>query len=347
MNIKEIYDRLILARRPIDFFGEFDEIEELHSLYKEYFKEINPDAFAEKDKYIASEALIMLHRLYVRAINEYDNGVYFKKSEEDEYKKSPPIFQISYGEKRYVFFKQVQTGEISEIYEGSCNEQNVCIKIPISDQDNELIEHEYEILLNLRHQSLPYVEDLLSINGVKCIIMLKIEGTRADDLRNEYPTGIPAEHVLWMIERLLSVVGILHIHNIVHGNIKPENIIINKLNHNVTLIGFSFAISEANLESARYKIVNEFYTADEVGKDTIVEPSTDIFSIGKVAIYLLGGNVEDNSIPAYIDSRISNFIFDMVDINPKTRPNDAWKLYKKLQNIRTEIFGTERFKMFE
>ncbi len=343
MNVKQIYEKLITARRPKDFFGNIESIQELHDIYKKISKQIHPDVVSSEDAYYASEAFIMLHRLYVQGVNEYDNGLYDVKSSEEEYKKSIPIFQVNYGEKRYIFYKRLCAGEVAEIFEGVCDKNSVCIKIPISKNDSDLIKNEFEMLSKIHHQSIPYVEDKFSINNSTCFTMRKVEGVSAEELMKQYPSGVPAEHVLWMIERLLSVVGFLHIHHIVHGNIKPENLIITKKNHNVTLLGFSFAIPNANRKSAKYKIVNEFYTADEVCKSTIVEPSTDIYSIGKVAIYLLGGNVEDNSIPFNVDSRICNFVHNMVEKDKASRPNDAWKLYKELQNLRTKIYGPKRF----
>ena len=343
MVVREIYEKLLKANRPKDFFGEIESIQDLHDIYKNTSKLIHPDVVSNEDSYYASEAFIVLHRLYVRGLNEYDNGLYDVKSSSEEYKKSLPIFQINYGEKRYEFFKKICVGEVAEIYEGICDKQPVCIKIPISTEDSELISREYEILSRIHHQSLPYVEDKFSINNATCFTMRKVEGISATELMKEYPLGVPSEHVLWMLERLLSVVGFLHIHRIVHGNIKPENLIVTKQNHNVTLMGFSFAIPNADRKSARYQIVNDFFTADEVSKKARVEPSSDIFSVGKIGIYLLGGNVEDNSMPVTIDSRICNFISKMVEKDKSERAYDAWKLYKELQTLRTSIYGPKRF----
>ena len=344
MDVKTVYENLIKARRPKDFFGEIENVRELHSIYKKICKEIHPDVVGPDDIYYANEAFIILHRLYVQGVTEYDNGVYDAETSDEEYKKTLPIFQVCYGEKRYEFFSRLQTGEVAEIFEGVCDKQPVCIKIPISNDDSHLIENEYETLLKLRHQSLPYAEDKFSINGATCFTMRKIDGIRVEELMRQYPSGVPAEHVLWMVERLLSVVGFLHINNIVHGNIKPDNLIINKHNHNVTLTGFSFAINDANKKSAKYKIKNKHYSADEVGSGAHVEPSTDIYSIGKVAIYLMGGYVENDTMPSSVGAKVQEFIYRMVNKDPKKRPFDAWKLYKELQELRTEIYGAERFK---
>jgi len=174
--------------------------------------------------------------------------------------------------------------------------------------------------------------------------MREVKGITMPELLKQYNNGVPAEHVMWMLERMLSVVGYLHSNCVVHGNIKPENIIINKENHNVSLLGLSFCIKCADNADSHYKIVNKFYTAPEVRKTARVLPSSDVYSIGKITIELLGGDIQNNEIPTSIDVRIRDFIRKMVSSNPTNRPNDAWELWSELRKIRTEVFGVQRFK---
>ena len=63
------------------------------------------------------------------------------------------------------------------------------------------------------------------------------------------------------------------------------------------MLGFSFCIPNANTSEAQYKIINDFYTAPEVKKTARVLPSSDVYSIGKIAIKLLGGDVVSNGMP--------------------------------------------------
>ena len=177
--------------------------------------------------------------------------------------------------------------------------------------------------------------------------MREVKGITMNELMDQYKRGVPAKHVMWMLERLLSVVGYLHSNFVVHGNIIPENIIINKDNHNVTLLGLSFCIPNANTEDAHYKIVNDFYTAPEVNKNARVLPSSDIYSVGKIAIKLLGGDVSTNGMPISVDSRVRTFIRKMVSPSLSERPNDAWELWTKLIKLRNEVFGTQRFQKFD
>lgn len=258
-----------------------------------------------------------------------------------------PLFEIDVRGEVYSFYENVFEGEVAYIFKGKNKSDIVYLKVAIDPADNELLDTEYDVLSKVRHQSMPYVEEKIMVNDSVAILMREVKGMQMNDLLSEYPRGIPAEHVMWMLERLLSVVGYLHSNFVVHGNIKPENIIINKENHNVSLLGFSFCIKDANTSDAKYKIVNDYYTAPEVGKDARVLPSSDIYSIGKLAIKLLGGDVKTGGMPISVDARIRAFIRKMVSVPLSERPNDAWELWSEVIRLRTEVFGTERFKKID
>jgi serine/threonine protein kinase len=163
----------------------------------------------------------------------------------------------------------------------------------------------------------------------------------------EYPNGVDAEHVMWMLERLFSVVGYLHSNRIVHGNIKPEHVIINKKNHNVSLCGFSLCITEADKPTARYKVANEIYSPPEVSKTAQVLPCADIYAVGKLAVLLLGGDVKNNGMPAIVDENIREFVRKLVITNYKTRPNDAWELWDEVITLRKKLYKSKRFKQLK
>lgn len=347
MTIKEIYEKLLRAKRPADFFGSIKTEEELKSIYKKYAKKVHPDMAKAKEKYIADEAFQALNKLYKEGKKELEQGMYGIVDPIQIYKHKTPLFEITIKGELYQFYENVFEGEVAYIFKGISADDIVYLKVPIDSEDNELIETEYKVLSDVRHQSLPYVEHKIMINDCNSILMREVKGITMLELLEQYPQGVPAEHVMWMLERLFSVVGYLHSNCVIHGNIKPENIIINKENHNVSLVGFSFCIPKANTEEAEYKIVNDDYTAPEVSKTAKVLPSSDVYSIGKIAIKLLGGDVRSGGMPIKVDARVRSFIRNMVNPASTDRPNDAWKLWSELIELRNEVFGTQRFKKLD
>lgn len=344
MTVKKIYEKLLKSKRAIDFFGIVNNVDELKKKYKEYAKVVHPDITSLNDKYIGNEAFSILNKLYNLGIKELNEGIYESCNFTDIYKNSDILFEINIKGKVYKFYENIYEGEVGTIFKGVLDNNIYYLKLAIDPSDNDLINNEYNVLSTYRHQSFPYVEHKITINDTNAILMQEVEGISMIDLLEEYNNQIPCEHVMWMLERLLSCVGYLHSNYVVHENIKPENIIINKKTHNVSLLGFSFCISKANESDAKYKIVNDYYTAPEVNKSAKVLPASDIYSIGKIAIQLLGGNIANDGMPISIDIKIREFIRKMVSKSLYDRPNDAWKLWSELIALRTEIFGTQRFK---
>ncbi len=335
------------ANSPWEIFSkDLDLVEQEKEQYLDKYKPVN---YKKVENYITQQKVILLYRQALEALGnggeltliakEGDNVDYFQM-----YENMSPLFELTIGEKRYKFYENVFEGEIAYVFRGTSDKDIVYLKVAIDPADNALISSEYGVLSNVRHESFPQVEHKIKVNDSEAILMKEVKGITMPELMEQYPDGVPAEHVMWMLERLLSEVGYLHANFVVHGNIKPENVIINKENHNVSLVGFSFSIANANSPDARYKIKNEFYTAPEVNKSAKVLPSSDIYSIGMVAISLLGGDVSTGDMPISVDSRVRAFIKRMADKRKTYRPNDAWELWSELIELRTEVFGTERFK---
>lgn len=275
--------------------------------------------------------------LYQEAVKKIGEGCI------DKVYTSDYLFEVNVDGKKYQFFENVFEGEVAYVFKGTHDGDTVYLKLAINPEDNILLENEYDVLKMLEHQSLPVVLHKLEANDTCALIMKEVRGISMIELMKQYPKGVPCRHVMWMLERLLGVVGYLHSKGIIHGNIKPENIIVNKSNHNVTILGFSFCISNSNTEEAKYKIANDYYTAPEVCKEMTVLPSSDIYSIGKIAQELLGGDVKTSMLPNNVDSRVQAFIEKMMMASYSTRPDDAWILWSELIKLRTEVFGTERF----
>ncbi|MGE5474569.1 MAG: protein kinase domain-containing protein [Ignavibacteriales bacterium] len=345
MTVKEIYENLLRARRPIDFYGDVTCKKDITALYRKYAKTIHPDVVKPDERYIAGEAFKLLRDLCVAGEDEYDKGIYAVIDPVEVYKFSTPLFELDIKGEEYKFYEYITDGEVASVFRGTDSSGIVYIKVGRDPDDNHLIETEFEVLSTFRHGSLPFVDKKIKVNDTMAIIMREVEGISMAELMRENPRGVPARHVMWMMERLLSVVGYLHYNRVVHGNIKPEHLIINKETHNVSLLGFSFCIPKADTSDAEYKVKNP-YSAPEVNKTAQVMPGSDIYSLGKIAIELLGGDIRNNGMPTSVDARVRTFFRKMVDTSVNNRPNDAWDLWHQLKNLRTEVFGSKRFEEF-
>lgn len=341
MSINEISERLINSKRPIDFFGDITD-EQIKKEYRKYARICHPDLASAENKKIAESTTALLNDFYEKALEELKEGTY-NLSELDIIKKSSPLFEVKSKDSVYTFYREYALGDVAVTYYGLDGDSNeVILKYPIEESDNDLIKSEYELLKELDHISLPKVVKRVKINGHESIVMSKVNGETVESIIGSYGP-IPEEHVAWMLERMLSVIGYLHYNKIVHGNIKPDNLIVDIDTHNVTLLDYSLCIKEADASGARYRIINDDYSAPYIDSSSRVIPHSDIYSVGKIAIALLGGNIKSNGMPVSVDARFRGFIRKLVN----QKNNDAWALWDELIKLRNDVYGLQRFQKLE
>lgn len=332
------------ATRPIHIFGEITEVE-LNKKWRQLSKLVHPDSYINTEYLeLAEHLFIKLHTMYEQAKKEFNTGIYNVFDTLKLYSQMNYLFEISLGSNNYKFYEHYCEGEVANIYKGTNGKEIIYLKVAIENADNDLIDKEYEALKKLNHQSIPVVETNLKINNLSAFIMKEVVGLTVEELMEYFPNGVPPEHVMWILERLLGVLGYLHSNYIVHGNIKPEHIIINLEKHNATILGFSMSILEANKDDSKYMIKNDNYSSPEIDINARVLPNADIYSVGKIAIQLLGGDIKSNGMPIHVNKNIRDFIRTLVDSNPRTRNNDAWELWDELIKLRNTEYGTVRFK---
>lgn len=341
MSIKEISQLLKKAKRPIQLFGPGTK-EEVNAVYKKYVKVCYPDFFEGEAKELALEVTKDLNLMKELADKELEEGIYALKEKKDIYAKKKPIIEFEIEGEAYKFYEHVRSEEIAEIYEGLVGGKRVYLKVGNDEAENKTLEDEFEILSTLDHPSFAKAINLVKINGFTSIILEAFEGLELDELKEQYG-NMPGEHIAWFLERALCAVGYLHSNNIIHGNIKKESILINPEIHNVMFSDLSLCITEASEPDSKYKVINLDYTPSYVTSTARTFPSVDIFAIGKAAIYLMGGDIKTNGMPLSCDSKIREFIRKLM----KPGQNDAWALWDEIRELRTEIYGTERFKKLE
>ena len=59
--------------------------------------------------------------------------------------------------------------------------------------------------------------------------------------KEEYP-DINSRHLVWIFNRLLTVLGFVHGLGVTHGAVLPEHILIRKRDHALMLIDWSYAV---------------------------------------------------------------------------------------------------------
>jgi RIO-like serine/threonine protein kinase len=250
------------------------------------------------------------------------------------------------GNMDYALSAEIVSGDFCDVYSAirKNDGEKVLLKISREASDNELLKNEYNVLTSIDpHHSLPVILASEIADGKRVNIFKPIEsGFDLVRFKEMFPNGLDAEHGAWILERLLAVTGYLHNSQIVHGNIEPANVIVTPHNHDAILLDYVFAVPDAMKNNARYRGIND-YSAPEIDKKIRVHPSSDIYSLGKTMVYLLGGDVKELRLPSKIDSRFAEFIQEFLIEDYKIRRNDAYQTCKDLRELRNEIWPNRKF----
>jgi len=113
-----------------------------------------------------------------------------------------------------------------------------------------------------------------------CILMEYVNGvTLAEKQASEPEYFCKEPHVRKLLRQVAQALAVLHRRNIVHMDIKPENILLTKGNNDVMLVDLGFCLSDRNDSTVG---CTQQFAAPEVVKGNIkdVDARTDIYSVG-------------------------------------------------------------------
>ena len=264
-------------------------------------------------------------------------------------------WSISTSKNTYFAESLIWQGKTSSICEGYFDKGDqrieILVKIIKDWHDNPRAINEIKILKHLWSEEnpnqihLPVLYDQFRMKDKRIGIILKqFYGNNLETIRSHplYVNGVSDYHAAWMLSRMLAVAGFAHTKGVIHGNIEPHHVLVRPYDHNVCLVDWSWALQN----ETEFKTVNEKFSAPEV-KIGEAMTSSDLYSIGKCIVYLLNGNTEDDSMPENVDIRFQRFVKNLLITSPYQRARDAWATLQKLAELRVEIWGPEKFVVFD
>lgn len=244
----------------------------------------------------------------------------------------------------YEMIKQIGQGGFARTYlakhllldEYACIKQN----LDLGKDDTELLRREAKILWHIHHHSLPTLRDFIECDdGSFLMVMTYIEGKDMYKIvKEDYPQGIHPEHICWMAQRLLNALHYLHYYGVIHGDVKPHNIIVKPDEHNAILVDYGLSSLNPKAKTKPMGYTELFAAPEQIaGKPPL--PETDIYSLGLTLIYALGGDITAKSLPRNVPEQLKDFILKMVVHDIHRRPKCAADLIKPLSNLRETLFG--------
>ncbi|MFC5370041.1 serine/threonine protein kinase [Arcanobacterium bovis] len=209
---------------------------------------------------------------------------------------------------------------------------------------------ERTLLTTLEHDNIVKVLDLVVESGRLGIVMEYVEGeTLREVLMRDSVCGLRSA-VAIVIETLRALEH-AHAHNIVHRDIKPDNILIARGNADISIKLTDFGISKILGEQSKATQVvgTPEYMSPELIEKGIAIPETDVYATGIMFYELLAGRTPfsggDNaftiahrhlsSLPPAIDGldeKIASVLWTMLEKDPRRRL-PAPELIKQLNEL--------------
>ena len=223
----------------------------------------------------------------------------------------------------------------------------VCIKdcANISPQDTQMLIDECKTTWDLRHYAIPAMRDLIKMDdGRVLLVMSYIPGPTLEQLVKKVGALDP-EHVAWITERIMNACMYLHRSGVVHGDIKPQNVIVQPDRHMAVLVdyGLSMVKPSSKDESKGY---TPFYAPPEATTGKPLVPESDYYSIGMTMIFAMGGNtdyVERKQVPNNLPDEMCEFIKRMIARNVENRPQYSKEdVVDTFVAARQKAFGRRR-----
>lgn len=227
----------------------------------------------------------------------------------------------------------------------------VCLKhcSNISLEDDEILLNEADAMWDMRHFSIPAVRDIIRLEDQSLVLITSfIEGpTLEQAVQKAGP--IDAEHVAWIVERILNALWYMHERGIVHGDLKPQNIIIQHKTHMACLVDFGLSmIKPSSMDQA--KGYTEYFAPPEQIQGKPLLPESDFYSLGITIIYALCGGdmslVASKRVPSTLPAPFTDFIKRLIVRDVLQRPSwESENLFETFQDVRRQSFGRNHTNM--
>ncbi len=357
-QIKNYYDQICQLSQPEDVFGDLgitpnQQLVQLEIAYKDLIRLYHPDQFANRKPELqyATEITKRLNDFKKRALLKIKSSHYGDRGTDG------CINIITTEQREYYVTGLLAEGALADIYRAYFYDpddsldprKDVVIKIIADPIMNGLVRQEIDFYQQLSHFCFPtYIENFATSTGKLAVVVSYIaEGYDLIELTGRYrqqnqKPGLPQEHMVWILDRFLAALGLLHEHGILHGNIQPDNLIVQPKTHNGVLIDFLHCRIRP-LADEVFSIVNPEYCAPEVLTGRFKpHPVSDIHALGCCMIEMLGGsrNLLDDSL--VLHPFLRQFLQKMTQADPARRAGDAWALSEELKILRQQIFGANR-----
>ena len=221
-----------------------------------------------------------------------------------------------------------------------------CLKacLGVGPEYEEVMMNEASAIWDIRHYAFPAIREVTKLDdGAIAIIMSYVPGPTLEQCV-KHLGAIEGEHCVWIFERLLAGLNYLHANGVIHGDIKPQNIIIQPDRHSAVLIDFGLSMIKPTAKDKNIGFTNYFSPPEQLLADRKpLIPETDLYSLGMTMLYALSGKIIRKGDPwPRMHSALKSFLQKLTQQDINSRPNwSNTNLIEEIQNVRLAAFGTK------
>ena len=200
--------------------------------------------------------------------------------------------QIQIRSKYRISHKMIGKGAFAEVYKGNLtSDKNTKVAIKwykkkrLFDKEIKAIKDEVNVLSTLDHPNIVKLHEVFQDEKYIYIVMEYLKGRTLSDWLTKNEKPMSEEEATYVIHQLVSAISYWHSNNIVHRDIKLDNIIIDD-NLKITLIDFGLSKNFSKSKIMKSTTGSPLFMAPEVLHKKYSN-KCDVWSIGVVMYVLL------------------------------------------------------------
>jgi serine/threonine protein kinase len=142
---------------------------------------------------------------------------------------------------------------------------------------------------------------------------------------------------------LLAGLNYLHANGVIHGDLKPQNIILQPESHGAAMIDFGLSMVKPTGKDSNIGFTAHFSPPEQLAPERKpLIPETDLYALGMTMIYALTGKMAKRTDPTLkkIPEELRKFLMDLTHPDVLKRPNWSVDLLQTFGGIRVKCFGS-------
>lgn len=202
---------------------------------------------------------------------------------------------------RYRIIDTLGEGGMANVYlaEDIILQRKVAVKILRLDLQNKpqtqaRFQREALATSELSHPNIVSVLDVGTDHGLPYMVMEYVDGP---DLKEYIRKNSPLDlrEVIRIMDQILSAVALAHKHNVIHRDLKPQNILMDKRgNIKIADFGIAVALNQSSITQTNSVMGSVHYMSPEQTRGGLVTKQSDIYSLGIILYELITGKVPFN-----------------------------------------------------